>query len=177
MSGLGLFNGISTWIEEILGPRGFTPDQAGIAGGLMLVGGIVGAIAIPIVSDARRRRKPFIILALVGLLPGLVGLTFATSYWLLLVSAFIFGFFLLSAGPIGFQYGAEITLPAPEGTSNTLLLVMGQISGIAFIFGMDALKSPDGSMTVSLLGLAALTVAAVILSVFLRESPIHDRAG
>jgi len=122
-----------------------------------------------------RRRKPFVILALVGLLPGLIGLTFATSYWLLLVSSFFFGLFLLSAGPIGFQYGAEITLPAPEGTSNSMLLVMGQVSGIVFILGMDAFKSPSGSMTVSLLALVALTLASVVLALFLKESPIHDR--
>jgi MFS family permease len=174
--GLGMFNGITTWIEEIVGPRGFTPAQAGIAGGLMLVGGVLGAFAIPLISDARRRRKPFVILALIGLVPGLLGLTFAAGYWLLLVSSFVFGFFLLSAGPIGFQYGAEITLPAPEGTSNSLLLVMGQVSGIVFILGMDAFKSPSGSMTVSLVAMLALTLVAVVLSFFLKESPIAERA-
>jgi cyanate permease len=171
--GLGLFNGVTTWIEEIVGPRGFTPDQAGLSGGLMLIGGIVGAVALPLISDGMRRRKPFVIIALVGLLPGLVGLTFATSLWLLYASSAVFGFFLLSAGPIGFQYGAEITLPAPEGTSNSLLLVMGQFSGIVFIFCMDALKSPSGSMTTSLVALMGLTVVAVVISLFLKESPIH----
>ncbi|MGA2976240.1 MAG: MFS transporter [Spirochaetia bacterium] len=175
--GLGAFNGITTWIEEIVGPRGFSADQAGLAGGLMLIGGIIGAVIIPLVSDSTRRRKPFIILALAGLLPGLVGLTFATTYWLLLASSFLFGMFLLSAGPIGFQYGAEITLPAPEGTSNSLLIVMGQVSGIAFIFGMDAVKAPNGSMTVSLLTLAGLMAASIVMAAFLRESPIHDGAA
>jgi MFS family permease len=175
--GLGMFNGITTWIEEIVGPRGFSPAQAGLAGGTMLIGGVVGAVVIPLISDSTRRRKPFIILALVGLLPGLAGLTFATTWWLLLLSSFLFGLFLLSAGPIGFQYGAEITLPAPEGTSNSMLVVMGQLSGIVFIFGMDAFKSPNGSMTASLLALIALTLAAAILALFLKESPIHERAG
>ena len=82
-------------------------------------------------------------LAVVGATLGLIGITFVTSYWLLLVSAFVFGFFLLSAGPIGFQYGAEVTHPAPEGTSNGLLLLMGQISGIVFILGLDIFKSPE----------------------------------
>jgi MFS family permease len=175
--GLGMFNGVTTWIEEIVGPRGFTPAQAGIGGGIMLIGGILGAVAIPLISDSVRLRKPFIILALVGLVPGLVGLTFAATYGLLLVSSFVFGFFLLSAGPIGFQYGAEITLPAPEGTSNSLLLVMGQVSGIVFILGMDAFKSPSGSMTVSLVALLVLTLVAVVLSLFLKESPILGRAS
>jgi len=142
----------------------------------MLIGGILGAVALPLVSDSLRRRKPFIIVALVGLMPGLLGVTFATSYWLLLASSFVFGFFLLSAGPIGFQYGAEMTLPAPEGTSNTLLIVMGQISGIVFIFLMDALKAPGGSMTASLLGLLGLVVVGLVLALFLAESPIHAAA-
>jgi membrane protein implicated in regulation of membrane protease activity len=81
------------------------------------------------------------------------------------------GFFLLSAGPIGFQYGAEIAYPAPEGTSNGLLLMIGQISGIAFIIGMDAFKDPEsGSMTASLLALVALMVVGVFLSIRLKES-------
>jgi len=173
--GLGMFNGVTTWIEAIVAPRGFSATQAGTMGGVMLVGGIAGAIALPLASDALRRRKPFIVLALLGLLPGLAGIAFATSYGLLLASAFVFGFFLLSAGPIGFQYGAEVTLPAPEGTSNSLLLVVGQVSGIVFIFAMDALKAADGSMTASLAVLIALMAACVLASLFLGESPIAKR--
>jgi cyanate permease len=168
--GLGMFNGVTTWIEAIVRPRGFGMAQAGLLGGAMLIGGIIGAVIVPLISDGLRRRKPFIVLALFGLLPGLAGLSFATSYWLLLASGFWFGFFLLSAGPVGFQYGAELTQPAPEGTSNSLLLVMGQISGIVFIFAMDALP---GSMTGSLIGLMALTVVAAVLACLLKESPIH----
>jgi sugar phosphate permease len=175
--GLGLFNSVSTWVEDIIRPRGFSISQAGMLGGLMLVGGIVGAVIIPLISDKLRRRKPFILLALAGLLPGLMGITFAESYGLLLTSGFAFGFFLLSAGPIGFQYGAEITHPAPEGTSNSLLIVMGQVSGIAFIMGMDALKSPaTKSMTVPLLGQAGLTAVALVLAALVRESPIHAKS-
>ncbi|MDH4272220.1 MAG: MFS transporter [Candidatus Aminicenantes bacterium] len=172
--GLGMFNSVSTWIEDIIRPRGFTITQAGTLGGLMLFGGIIGAVMISLISDQSRRRKPFLVLALAGLLPGLLGMTFATSYGLLLVAGFIFGFFLLSAGPIGFQYAAEITHPAPEGTSNSLLLVMGQISGIVFIFAMDALKNPaTKAMTTSLVGLAFLTVVCIVLAAMLPESPIH----
>ncbi|MHB8054308.1 MAG: MFS transporter [Candidatus Aminicenantales bacterium] len=169
--GLGLFNAVSTWIEDIIRPRGFTITQAGMLGGLMLLGGIVGAVVMPIISDKIARRQPFIVIAVAGLIPGLVGMTFTTSYALLLASGFVFGFFLLSAGPIGFQYAAEITRPAPEGTSNTLLLLMGQISGIAFILAMDAFKSKTtGSMTASMLVMTALVVVALGLSFALPES-------
>ncbi len=172
--GLGLFNSVSTWVEDIVRPRGFSISQAGTLGALMLAGGIAGAIVIPLFSDKARRRKPFVVLALVGLLPGLFGMTFATAAWPLFLSGFVFGFFLLSAGPIAFQYGAEITHPAPEGTSNSLLILMGQVSGIIFIVAMDAMKDKaTGSMTTPLLVLAGLVVLAVGLALALHESPVH----
>jgi cyanate permease len=168
--GLGAFNAVTTWIENIIAPRGFSSTQAGTVGGLMIVGGIVGALVVPSLSDRYRRRVPFIILALVGATLGLVGITYATSFWLLLTASFTLGFFLLSSGPIGFQYGAEITYPTPEGTSNGLLILMGQISGIVFIFAMDAFKSPEtGSMTTSLVVLIALLALSIILGALLRE--------
>jgi MFS family permease len=170
---LGAFNAVTTWIENIIAPRGFTSTQAGTVGGLMIIGGIVGALVVPSFSDRIRKRVPFIILALVGATLGLVGIAYATSYWLLLTASATMGFFLLSAGPIGFQYGAEVTYPTPEGTSNGLLLMMGQISGIIFIFAMDAFKSPQtGSMTISLVVIIAMMVLSIFLGALLREPKI-----
>jgi MFS family permease len=169
--GLGAFNAITTWIEQILSPRGFTAIQAGNAGGAMIFGGILGALILPLLSDRYRKRVPFIVLAVIGATLGLLGIIFFTNYSFLLISSFLFGFFLLSAGPLGFQYGAEITYPAPEGTSNGLLLFMGQVSGILFILGLDALKSPqNGSMTQPLLILTVLLAICLLLSTRLKES-------
>jgi cyanate permease len=169
--GLGVFNGVTTWIENILSPRGFSAEQAGIAGGFMIVGGVVGALIMPILSDRYRRRIPFISLALAGATISLAGVTFVHGYTLLLVSAAAFGFFLLSSGPIGFQYGAEVTFPVSEGTSNGFLILMGQVSGIAFIFGMDGFKSVQtGSMTVPLAVLIILMMLGFLFSARLKES-------
>jgi len=174
--GLGVFNSVTTWIENILNPRGFSNTQAGITGGLMIAGGILGALIIPILSDHYRKRTPFIILALAGATISLVGITFATSYWLLLVSGAGLGFFLLSSGPIGFQYGAEITYPTSEGTSNGMMLLMGQISGIAFIFAMDIFKSPKtGSMTIPLMVLIGLMAIGILVSTQLKESSLMSK--
>jgi MFS family permease len=171
--GLGIFNAVSTWIEDILRPRGFSIDQAGYAGGLMIVGGLIGAVTLPAISDKKRKRVPFIMIALAGSIPALAGITYATSFLWLMISAFFLGFFLLSSGPIGFQYGAEIGRPTPEGTSNGLLILMGQISGIAFIFGMDLFKnSATGSMTYSLLALIIFMCISLAFAAKLRESDL-----
>lgn len=174
--GLGVFNSVTTWIENILSPRGFTAVQAGTTGGLMIIGGILGALVIPMLSDYYRRRTPFIIIALAGATLSLAGITFASSYPVLLVSGAAFGFFLLSSGPIGFQYGAEITWPVSEGTSNGFLLLMGQASGIAFIFGMDYFKSAaTGSMRLPLVVLVVFMVISLLSSTRLKESTLITR--
>ena len=124
--GLGIFNGITTWVENIIRPRGFTPTDAGTLGALMLVGGVLGAVVLPPFSDKQHKRKPYLMLGIVLAIPGLIGVTYATSAWLLFVSAFWMGFFLISVSPIGMQYAAEVTRPTPEGTSNGLIQLFGQ---------------------------------------------------
>ena len=171
--GLGVFNAVTTWIEGILNPRNISITQAGITGGVMIGAGIIGALVMPMLSDRSRKRVPFIQIALAGAIIGLLGITFSANYSIILVSGAVVGFFLLSSGPIGFQYGAEITYPASEGSSNGLLLLMGQISGIAFIFGMDIFKSEsDGSMSMPLMVLIALMLISLVASFRLKESAL-----
>jgi len=171
--GLGMFNAISTWIEQVVDPRGFDSEQAGMVGAAMVVGGIAGAAVLSVLSDRLRRRKPFLVLSVAGMAPGLVGLAFAADYPLLLASSFVFGFFLMSAYPVGFQYSAEVSYPAPEATSQGLLVMAGQVSGILFILGMDAFRTgADDSMTGSMVAFVVLTALVIALSLFLRESPM-----
>jgi MFS family permease len=166
--GLGIFNGLTTWVEGIVRPRGFTPADAGMLGALMLAGGVLGAIIIPAISDRQHKRRRYLLLGMLLAIPGLVGLTFAQSYWLLLLSAFMLGFFLISTSPIGMQYAAEITYPTPEGTSNGLIQLFGQAS-VVFVFIMDALKNPDGSFTSALLLAIGLMLLSALLITQLRE--------
>jgi MFS family permease len=169
--GLGMFNAVTTWIEQILSPRGFNSEQAGITGAAIMIGGILGAIILPILSDKFRARKPFIILAMIGIVPGLLGLTVTTNYSVLLASGFVLGFFIMSAGPIGFQYGAEISYPASESTSQGLLLLAGQIGGIIFIFAMDKLRSSEtGAMTPCMIAFVVMSLVCLFLGTRIKES-------
>jgi MFS family permease len=162
--GMGIFNGITTWVENIIRPRGFTPTNAGTLGALMLIGGILGAIIIPPFSDRQQKRQRYLLLGTALAIPGLIGLTFATSYWVLLLSAFSMGFFLISTSPIGMQYAAEITHPTPEGTSSGLIQLFGQAS-VVFVYIMEAMKSSDESFTPALvLAIALLVVSALVVT-------------
>ena len=166
--GLGLFNAISTCIDQVCQLKGLTMEQTGLVGGMILIAGIAGALILPPLSDRAGKRKAFLLLGLACMIPGLAGLTFFTGYPALLVSAFVFGFFFLgAAGPVGYQYGAEISFPAPESASMGLLTLAGQVSGILFIIGMNAL-----GMMLFMKVFVLLATGNVLLCVLLKESPL-----
>ncbi|EPG72918.1 transporter, major facilitator family protein [Leptospira fainei serovar Hurstbridge str. BUT 6] len=168
--GLGIFNALSTCIDQICESKGLNVEQTGLVGGVMLISGIIGGVIFPPISDAIGKRQPFLIVSMIGFLPGILLLTFGTEYSVLLIGSFLIGFFLLGAGaPIGFQYCAEITSPAPESSSQGLLLLIGQISGIAFIVGLNVIGSLEFMKV-----FVALSLFNIILTFFLRESPMMD---
>jgi MFS family permease len=172
--GMGIFNGLTTWVEAIIRPRGFTPADAGTLGALMLGGGVLGAVLIPPFSDRQHKRQRYLLLGFILSIPGLVGLTFGLSLWLLFVSAFALGFFLISTSPIGMQYAAEITQPTPEGTSNGLIQLFGQAS-VVFVYIMEALKTREGAFTPALLLALALVVISVLLITRMHD-PVQPQA-
>ncbi len=166
--GLGIFNGLTTWVEAIIRPRGFSPGEAGTLGAMMIAGGLAGAVILPALSDKSGKRQPFLILAFLGAVPGLVGLTYARSAFLLYASALLLGFFLVSAMPVGMQYTAEITYPTPEGTSNGLVQLFGQ-GAVVFVYIMEAMKTSDGSFTPSLLLAMALLLVSAGLATQMKD--------
>lgn len=173
--GMGLFNGATTWVEAIIRPRGFTTTDAGTLGALMLIGGVIGAVVIPPFSDRTHKRKRYLLIGILGTIPGLIGVTFAQSLWLLYVSAFVMGFFITSTSPVGMQYAAEITQPTPEGTSNGLIQLFGQAS-VVFVYIMEAIKTPDGSFTPALLLMVGLLLVSAFLITRLKDPDYLKKA-
>jgi sugar phosphate permease len=134
----GIFNAVTACLEQIFRKRGFSPDEVGTLGAVMIVSGIVGAIFWPYLSDKYLKRKPFMLICLFLIIPSLAGIALGTGHLIVLISSAIFGFTLLGAGPVGFQYAAELSYPTPEATSQGILQLTGQLSGIIFILGMNA---------------------------------------
>lgn len=188
--GLGMFNAITTFIDLLLASKGFVAggNEAGNVGALMMVAGVVGAIVVPTLSDRFRKRKLFLLICVLGMFPGLVGLTFVDSYVPLLISSGVFGFFFMAAAPIGYQYAAELSLPAPESTSQSLIILSGQLSGVIFItlmallgnVSMDALadasRASDAiTLTPFMIGFVVLGAGSVGMVAAMKEFPVIRR--
>jgi len=168
--GLGIFNGIATWIEQILLGRVVDLTQAGIVGATIIFGGIIGAVIIPELSDRFQRRKPFILLALVMAIPFTFLLAYHPDYTVILISAFLLGFFLMPALPIGLQAGAEMTTPIPEGTSAGVLMIFGQAGGIVLILLMSLVSDIMFTFFWAMMLLIVLDVFALLVSLLFKET-------
>ncbi len=166
--GMAIFNGITTWIEPVFRGRQIDSSQAGNLGALILVGGILGAIVLPALSDKQHKRKRFLFIGVASSIPFLIALTFIHSYVVLLICSFGLGFFLVSASPIAMQFATEITSPTPEGTSNGLLQLFGQLS-VVYVYVMGAMRTSDGSFTPSLILAVGLLVICVGVISFLKD--------
>ncbi len=142
--GVGAFNAILTKIDYIFKDRPLDIDSAlatGIVGGLMVIGGLCGAVVLSALSDKVHKRKIFLVMAAGMAVPLCLFIQYFSSIVLLGVCGFVFGFFLISAMPVGLTYAVEKTHPVPEATSNGILMLGGQISGlpIVFLFNMTAI--------------------------------------
>jgi len=163
--GLGMFNAITTCIDQICKLRGLNFEQTGLVGGMMLISGVLGSVVFPLISDKLRKRKAVFLFTGICSIPGLIGLATIGHYWGMLISAFLMGFFFLGGAPVLFQFCAEINAPAPESTSQGLLMLAGQIGGILFVIGMNGL-----GMIPSMVVFIVFSLINAILFLLMRES-------
>ena len=169
--GSGIVNAVFTLIDGYDKEKSLTVDQGVLLTSLLLLGGIIGSVVIPAVSDGIRRRKPVLLAGLFAGVLATVGLALGRSFVLETVVFFVIGFCVTGITPVAYQYGAEITHPAPEGTSNGVFALMVQASGLLIVL-MDALRGAfHDSYIPSFVGLAVLLAGAGVLMFSLRESP------
>jgi predicted MFS family arabinose efflux permease len=174
--GLGYFNGLTAWIEPLLAPNGLDSVKAGIVGGVLILGGIVGAVAIPALSDRFKRRKPFVLGSVVAAFLTLWPMVESRDYTTVLVASALQGFFFLPAFALLLEICSELAGEALAGSATGVLMLAGNGGGVLVIVAMVSLQEGLGSWQPSvwlLLGLLALAGAG---AAFLPET-YHRRVA
>jgi predicted MFS family arabinose efflux permease len=138
--GLGVFNGLTTWLEPILAPHGIDAEKAGLIGGALILGGIFGAVAIPALSDATRRRKPFLIVCAAAALATIYPLCTGDRYAVLLALAGLHGFFFLPAFALLLEMSAQLAGARNAGAATGLLMLAGNAGGVVVVVAMPLVK-------------------------------------
>ncbi|KAF2025857.1 MFS general substrate transporter [Setomelanomma holmii] len=140
---VGLFNAFSSLLNQILYPYGYTEDEAGICGAVLIVVGLVtAAITAPILDRTHayllgiKLLCPFVAIGYLAMIWAPQTRTIAAPY----VLSAMLGAASFSLLPVSLEYLVEITFPASPEVSSTICWVGGQIFGGVFIVIMNALK-------------------------------------
>jgi predicted MFS family arabinose efflux permease len=167
--GFGCYLGITTWLEDILKPKGIGSSGAGLVAGTVTIAGMVGSVALGAASDRIRRRKPFLVAAGVAAAPCLWLLGRLGSLAGLLPVAFVMGFFLLAALPVAIAVASEDRSLGPQvgSTAVGVMLLAGNLGGAVLVGVMGALKGASGNFTaaVGVTAAAAALVVAIALTI------------
>jgi MFS transporter, FLVCR family, MFS-domain-containing protein 7 len=149
---VGLFNSISSLINQLLQPYSFTEDQAGIAGALLIVVGLVtSAITSPIIDKTKtflfaiKLQVPIIAISYLAFTWAPQTRNIAAPYAILSV----LGAASFSLVPVVLEYLIELTHPVSPEVTSTICWSGGQLLGGIFILVSDALRDPglnDGSL-------------------------------
>ncbi|KAF2853323.1 MFS general substrate transporter [Plenodomus tracheiphilus IPT5] len=139
----GCFNAFSSLLNQILYPYGFSEDEAGICGAVLIVVGLVtAAVTSPILDRTHayllgiKLLCPFIALSYLAMIWAPQTRTLVAPYF---ISA-VLGASSFSLLPVALEYLVEITFPASPEVSSTICWVGGQLFGAIFIVVMNEMK-------------------------------------
>ncbi|KAL4232071.1 Major facilitator superfamily domain-containing protein 7 [Mactra antiquata] len=145
-AGLALFTSLASFMEQILCPRGYSDDFAGICGALMIVlGMILSGIAGVYVDKTKHFDEVLKISLALAVLSGIAFTQVSRlrdQHALVAITTALFGGFGLTIYPITMELAVEVTYPVAEATSSGLCVVSGQAQGIAYMFLMQYLTKP-----------------------------------
>ncbi|KAF8253963.1 MFS general substrate transporter [Wilcoxina mikolae CBS 423.85] len=156
---VGLFNAFSSLLNQIMMPQGYTADQAGITGALLIVTGLIStAVVSPIVD---RTHSYFLAVKICVPIIGacFVAFVFAPKDGMLagpFAVAAILGGTSFCLMPLALELAVEFTL----------LWCGGQFIGAVMLLGMDAMKTKNGDMK-NALTLQAVLACVVVPGAFL----------
>lgn len=168
--GIGVFNGIVTWLEKILNElHGISMIKAGNISSVLVFSGMLGCIVIPMLSDKLRRRKPFLVAAsIVGIISVFVLLS-GQSYLIQLTNAALFGFFAISILPLLLAMSAEIAGSRFAGISAAYLQLLGNGAAVLIVPFIEVLRRVSRGYALPLYFIISLFFVAFVLALLIRE--------
>jgi MFS transporter, FLVCR family, MFS-domain-containing protein 7 len=135
--GLALFNSLTTLLEQLIKPSGYSSNDAGIFGAIIIVAGLFNAFLAGVIMDKTHAYRLILKILLFGACASVLFFIFflrPNRFYPLAASIGLMGFFLLPLLPVSFECAVECTYPIRPEWSTGLLMCSGNVLGGVFIF-------------------------------------------
>jgi predicted MFS family arabinose efflux permease len=173
--GNGFFGAVFTWLERMLQPNGFDSETAGLAGLLLLIGGIVGSAVLPGFANSPTRRRPVVIGPALLAVPATALLLSTHERWLLFVAATTLGACLLSPLPVLIDMVQRLGGAARAGFALSLFWLAGNLGSFA-ITGLLSFPAESGDWRLGGIALGVLLLVQAALA-FVALAPVRLEAA
>ncbi|XP_017866728.1 PREDICTED: feline leukemia virus subgroup C receptor-related protein 2 [Drosophila arizonae] len=163
---VGVFYAISTLLNPVV--LKYYPGHevdTGRIGLSIVLAGMLGSVVSGIVLDKTHKFKETTLAVYALSMVGMWIFTFTLDTGHIAVvylTASLLGFFMTGYLPVGFEFGAELTFPEPEGTSSGLLNASAQTFGIFFTLFYSELFYSYGDVPANVAMAVMLIVGTVI---------------
>ncbi|KAH8394844.1 hypothetical protein KR222_007895, partial [Zaprionus bogoriensis] len=166
---VGVFYAISTLLNPVV--LKYYPGHevdTGRIGLSIVLAGMLGSVVSGIVLDKTHKFKETTLAVYALSMVGMWVFTFTldTGYIAVVyLTASLLGFFMTGYLPVGFEFGAELTFPEPEGTSSGLLNASAQTFGICFTLFYSKLFYTFGDVPANVAMAVMLILGTLITAV------------
>lgn len=136
--GVGVFDALTTWLEALLDPAGFSAADVGVLLLELVLAGMVGAALLPPLAAARRWEPQLLALAILVTAAGCATLAAAPTVLTVAVTMLLVGALLLTCLPVVLEI-AERRAGDAGATAAALLWMSGNAGGLVVAVVVQAM--------------------------------------
>jgi cyanate permease len=158
----GLFSAVATALEPIWTLRGFTPEQAGLANGMFILGGIVGSFLMPLLQTRLNNAKQVLVLCSLGALLLTYPLLIAPSPIVGNVIAVFLGIFWMGNIPVCYTVMERGAGVAQAGAALSLFWAINSVGSVTLVWMFSAVMDGTSWRVAAMVTLVLLAINQLV---------------
>ncbi len=158
----GLFSAVATALEPIWALRGFTPEQAGLANGMFILGGIAGSFLMPLLQTRLNNAKQVLVLCSLGALLLTYPLLIAPNPLVGNVIAVFLGIFWMGNIPVCYTVMERGAGVAQAGSALSLFWAINSVGSVTLVWMFSAVMDGTSWRVAAMVTLVLLAINQLV---------------
>ena len=173
--GHGVFTCVTTWMGALWHERGFSSQSAGMGSSMLIIGGIFGCLAVPMLLSRFGSYRILLWTAFVPCIFLVAPFLWAPAPAIGLVWGGLMGFFYLSMMPTVYSMVGRYAPDHSLGTASGLYLMISSVGGIIVTICFRLLKDAEGWGVATATLIGALSLMSLLVGLIPDASPLMSR--